>query len=154
VHVCKCEFLFKCASVNFCQMCKCEFLFKCASVSVNFCLNVNCVNWRARAGPGSFVGRAFRAGPARIGLSSAVLGQKGQPVGRPDPARLTGRAQTGSGWTGPGRAGPSVWTSKVTTQHNTFLQCSVQQPICFCVQSVRAVGIKHRAQRRKVHFVL
>jgi hypothetical protein len=84
-------------------MCKCEFLFKCASVSVNFCLNVNYVNWRARAGPGSFVGRAFRAGPARMGLCSVVLGQKGQPVGRHGPARLTGRAQTGSGWAGPGR---------------------------------------------------
>jgi hypothetical protein len=76
--------------------------------SVNFCLNVNSVNWRARAGPGSFVGRAFRAGPARMGLRSAVLGQKGQPVERPGPARLTdrtqtGRAQMGSGWAGPCR---------------------------------------------------
>jgi hypothetical protein len=69
--------------------------------------------WRARAGPGSFVGRAFRAGPTRMGLCSAVLGQNSQPVGRHGPARLigraqtgraqTGRAQTGSGWAGPCR---------------------------------------------------
>jgi hypothetical protein len=85
-------------------MCKCEFLFKCASVTVNFCLNVNCVNWRARAGPGSFVGRAFRAGPAQMGLSSAVLGQRGQPVGRPGPFNRPGSNGLGLDRAGPGRA--------------------------------------------------
>jgi hypothetical protein len=76
--------------------------------------NVNCefmclfeceMCWRARAGPGSFVGRAFRTGPARMDLCSVVLGQNSQPVGRHGPARLIGRAQTGSGWAGPGSNG-------------------------------------------------
>jgi hypothetical protein len=59
------------------------------------------------------LGRAFRVGPTRMGLCSAVLGQKSQPVGRHGPARLTGRAQTGRAQTGSDRAVPLVWTSIV-----------------------------------------
>jgi hypothetical protein len=52
------------------------------------------------------MGRAFRVGPARMGLYSVVLGQKSKPVGRPGPARLTGRVQTGRAQTGSDWAGP------------------------------------------------
>jgi hypothetical protein len=52
------------------------------------------------------MGRAFRAGPARMGLYSAVLGQKSKPVGRHGPTRLIGRAQIGRAQTGSGWAGP------------------------------------------------
>jgi hypothetical protein len=72
--------------------------------------------WRARAGPGSFVGRAFRAGPARMGLCSAVLGQNSQPVERHGPARLIGRAQTGSGWAGPCRPFGHLYTRELSNR--------------------------------------
>jgi hypothetical protein len=82
----------KCKLCEFMCMCKCEL---CET------MNLNCVTCRAQAGPGSFMGLAFRASPARVGLCSAVLGQHREPVGRPGPARLLVRAQTGSGWAEP-----------------------------------------------------
>jgi hypothetical protein len=80
------------------------------------CANVNCVNLQlcschARAGPGSFMGRAFWASPARMGLFSAVLGWRRQPVGRPGPVICSG--SNGPGWNGLrlGQAVPLIWTS-------------------------------------------
>jgi hypothetical protein len=102
------DFMSLCGSVDANVNCEFMYLFKC-----ELCEFRSVFTWRARAGPGSFVGRAFRAGPARMGLCSAVLGHERQPVGRHGPARLTGRAQTGraqtgraqtgSGWAGPCR---------------------------------------------------
>jgi hypothetical protein len=92
------DFMSLCGSVDANVNCEFMYLFKC-----ELCEFRTVFTWRARAGPGSFVGRAFRAGPARMGLCSAVLEHERQPVGRHGPAWLTGRAQTGSGWAGPCR---------------------------------------------------